>query len=319
MANLVLTTECQRKCPYCFAKDDQNKKLSFSWDSFVKAIDFISTGSKIINLLGGEPTLHPEFMRMLKYLISNDFTVQVFTNGMLSDDILTKLVNFINENTLEKDQLYFAVNINAKKHRSKEETLKQSKFLNSINSLAYPSFTIYEKDTNLLFLVDLVNKYNLDPTIKLGLAMPVINGSNTFLPLKNYRNVAENIMNLSDNSNGITITLDCGFPLCMFTLDEIYKLNENKENDFMFLCGQPLDIHPDLNVTNCYPLSKLHKINIDKFETFDELNNYFKDGFVTPSGVFNTKCKECAFFRKICSGGCKGFYTPQNTGGDDVR
>ena len=308
MSNLILTTDCQRKCSYCFAGDDRDKGLLFSWESFIKVVNFFPPA---INLLGGEPTLHPEFIRMLDYLLVNNFTIQVFTNGLLSDDLLIELVNTINKYELKKDQLYFAVNVSSEKYRTKDETIKQIKFFKALTKLAYPSFTIYEKDTNLLFLLDLIKKYDLDPTIRLGIAMPVIGGSNIHLPAKLYKNVAQSIINLSENSDNATIVFDCGFPLCMFTLEEISRLNKNEKNDFMFSCGQPLDIYPDLTVANCYPLSKLHKVSLNNFKTFNELNNYFRDGFSTPTGIYGDRCKECTFFKKICDGGCKGFYTPQ--------
>ena len=69
MANLLITTDCQRNCTYCFAKGDRNKRMLIGWDNFLTAIDFIATGPKALNILGGEPTLHPEFDHILAYLI----------------------------------------------------------------------------------------------------------------------------------------------------------------------------------------------------------------------------------------------------------
>lgn len=307
MANLILTTDCQRKCSYCFAKDS-NVVTSFSWQNFLAAEKFINTGPKIVNLMGGEPTLHPDFIKILKHLISNDYTVQVFTNGMLSDQLLEELIIFLNDVRLKDNQLYFAINIRAEKYRQRFESDKQINFLKSVKDLAYPAFTIHEKDTNLLFLVDLIEKYGLDHTIRMGLALPVINGDNDYLPQKFYKNVAKSIIDLANNSDGITITFDCGFPLCMFTLDDIAKLSRDEENDFMFSCGQPIDIYPDLTVTNCYPLSKVHKTNITNFKDITELYTYFREGFITPTGIYNEQCNDCTFFRKVCGGGCKGFY-----------
>ena len=95
----------------------------------------------------------------------------------------------------------------------------------------------------------------------------------------------------------------------MFTLDEINELNKNKEkNDFEFLCGQPLDIYPDLTFINCYPLSQIYKGKISDFDDIKSLYLFLIDGFMSPFGIYGSTCTECSFFRKVCSGGCKGLF-----------
>lgn len=317
MANLLLTTDCQRKCCYCFAQGDRNKHMEFTWDNFITAANFVATiEPKLINLLGGEPTLHKDFPKMLEYLLLNDFVVQVFTNGLADNKCLDKVSEVLRKITLREDQLKFSVNVNQSKEREIGETEKQVAFFERFHKLAFPAFTIHEKDMDLSFLIDLVNKHNLDPAIRLGLAMPIIGVKNKYLPIKHYRNVAESIVRLVDNSPGITVTFDCGFPLCMFDMAEIQRLSKSEENDFMFSCGQPVDIYPDLTATNCYPLSKLHKVNIQDFKDIVELYKFFQDGFMTPTGIYGQKCLDCSFYRKVCSGGCRGFYKPEQQGGN---
>jgi radical SAM protein with 4Fe4S-binding SPASM domain len=310
MANLLVTTDCQRKCPYCFAQGDKDKRLTINWDDFITVTNFIATGPRALNLLGGEPTLHPDFDHMLSYLLEKDYIVQVFTNGMVRGALLDKITDILNRIALRDHQLFFAVNINEEKYRSKEEDRLQKRFLNSMGHLAYPSFTIHEK-TSLLFLQKTVEDYYLEKSIRLGLAMPIQGVNNKFLPKESYRDIAQSIVELANNSEGTTITFDCGFPLCMFELDEISELTKNEENDFSFICGTPLDIYPDLTMTNCYPLSKLHKTHIMNFNNIMDAYKYFEEGFAVPEGIYGQKCVECQFFRKVCYGGCKGFAVPE--------
>ena len=142
MANLILTTKCQRKCTYCFAKNDRNTDLNFSMDNFKKAINFISTGFKGVNLLGGEPTLHKDFVSMLDYTINKDFLIQVFTNGMTSYETIKDIKGLLSKSALRKDQLSFAVNINEHIYRSEEEVELQKRFFKKLGNYAYLSFTI---------------------------------------------------------------------------------------------------------------------------------------------------------------------------------
>jgi len=308
MANLILTNNCQRKCEYCFAQEDRYRNEEFTWRNFIEAAEFIATGPKVVNVLGGEPTLHKKFADMLEYLILEDYTIQVFTNGMVSDDKMDDILRLLNNTTLKNNQLFFAVNVSETNCSTDSEIKLQKRFFSSVKHIAYPSFTIHNKDTDLFFLHQIIEKYNLDPTIRLGLAMPVIRGSNKHLPISAYKTVAKNIIKLSESSSGTTIKFDCGFPLCMFTLEEVNKLNNNEENAFVFTCGQPLDIYPDLTVTNCYPLSKVHRINLKDYTSIMDVYTYFDKGFETPTGIYGKRCLDCTFFRKVCSGGCKGFY-----------
>lgn len=306
MANLLLTTDCQRKCKYCFAKEDKSKNESFTWENFLRALNFISSGPPALNLLGGEPTMHPLFIKMLEHLIVNDYVIQVFTNGMVKQDLLDKITSLLNRVVLREQQLLFAVNINEEKYRTTDEDRLQKRFLDSMGHLSFPSFTIHEV-TDLLFLQKTIENYYLDPSIRLGLAMPVSDRSNSFLEPAYYREVAKSIIELSKNSEGTTITFDCGFPLCMFELDEISELTKNEKNDFSFICGCPLDIHPDLTMTNCYPLAAVHKTNIEGFSDIMQAYEYFERGFKTPIGIYGETCRECQFFGQACMGGCKGF------------
>lgn len=315
MANLILTTNCQRNCPYCFAQEDKTKNEIISWDNFLKASAFIASGPKIINLLGGEPTLHQDFSKMLEYLLFEDFNIQVFTNGLVSKKTIDSITRVLNKTILKENQLYFAVNFNEAKYRSKKEFEAQIEFSKAFNKLVYPTFTIHEAEVDLTFLLDIINECCLDKTIRLGLALPVVWGKNKYLPIEDYEKVAKKIIILSENAKDVGIKFDCGFPLCMFTLDELVKLGQNSENDFAFICGQPLDIYPDLTVANCYPLSKVYKEHINNFSNITELYKFFDEGFSTPAGIYGEKCKTCTFFRKACFGGCKAFYR-SNKGGD---
>lgn len=306
MANLLLTTDCQRNCSYCFAKQDRNKHMMFTLEDFMTALNFISTGPRALNLLGGEPTLHPDFSDMLAHLIENDFRIQVFTNGMIRRPLLNKINSVLNRIVLRESQLLFAVNMNEEKYRTKEEDRLQRRFLDSMGHLAFPCFTIHE-NADLLFLQKLIEDYYLDPSIRLGLAMPIIGAENNYLHRRDYRTVVKCIIDLCDNSKGTTINFDCGFPLCMFELEELSRLKDDDENDFAFICGVPLDIYPDLTMINCYPLANVHKAHMSQFSSIQEAYDYFGEGLQKPDGIYGQKCVECQFFRKSCLGGCKGF------------
>jgi hypothetical protein len=68
-----------------------------TWDTFKKAIKFIkNTGSRAINISGGEPSLHPEvvsFAVFIKNNYPNDFLLSLISNGnFLEDEDKTKQI-----------------------------------------------------------------------------------------------------------------------------------------------------------------------------------------------------------------------------------
>ncbi|MDD4308832.1 MAG: radical SAM protein, partial [Candidatus Cloacimonetes bacterium] len=65
MANIAITSVCNRNCCYCFTgdKSSDNAKLSqfIPSDVFEKAVNILAASNQNqIRLIGGEPTLHPQ-------------------------------------------------------------------------------------------------------------------------------------------------------------------------------------------------------------------------------------------------------------------
>lgn len=63
-----ITNACNLKCPICFTYNREDKKYFISRDEFKSIIDWIIESEKeidLINITGGEPTLHPEIFSLL--------------------------------------------------------------------------------------------------------------------------------------------------------------------------------------------------------------------------------------------------------------
>jgi pyrroloquinoline quinone biosynthesis protein E len=79
---LVLTNECNFECIYCFrsAKDKWNNELTteeiFDLIDQAAALDI-----KYCSLTGGEPTLHPDFEKVVLRLLEKDIYPYISTNG----------------------------------------------------------------------------------------------------------------------------------------------------------------------------------------------------------------------------------------------
>ena len=80
-----LTSACNLRCPMCFASSGPGG-THLSFEECVRAIDrLVETEGRpeVLQLSGGEPTLHPDFLRLLNYACTQPIdVVMVNTNGL---------------------------------------------------------------------------------------------------------------------------------------------------------------------------------------------------------------------------------------------
>lgn len=78
---IEITEVCNLKCEHCYLGKTKRKK-TMSYDSFCKIVENgIRKGLKIVELTGGEPTLHPDFDKIVKYTKSKGLYLSLITNG----------------------------------------------------------------------------------------------------------------------------------------------------------------------------------------------------------------------------------------------
>ena len=80
-----LTESCNLKCPLCYSSSGPGGR-HFSYDECVSAIERLITTEgrpEVLQLSGGEPTIHPEFEKILAYACSRPIDiVMINTNGV---------------------------------------------------------------------------------------------------------------------------------------------------------------------------------------------------------------------------------------------
>ena len=107
MANLSITNVCNKQCVYCFANDTRIEfgKTYVDDETFEKALDYLErSGIKQARLLGGEPTLHPNFISFVNKALDRGLDIMLFTNGLIS----AKVLNFLTE--LPEERLSILLN-----------------------------------------------------------------------------------------------------------------------------------------------------------------------------------------------------------------
>ena len=84
--SIELTSDCNNFCSFCSNVFSRNQACLgfYGWQ---KIIDQIKHLSHSLKLTGGEPTLHPDFYRIVNYLSQNNLNFTLFTNARWKEPI----------------------------------------------------------------------------------------------------------------------------------------------------------------------------------------------------------------------------------------
>ena len=86
-AYINIGTACNQKCLCCPCNQTSSFFIPFS-ELKIQVDHMIDLGVKAFVISGGEPTIHPDFLELLKYILSMDCAAYVLSNGEKMDDPL---------------------------------------------------------------------------------------------------------------------------------------------------------------------------------------------------------------------------------------
>lgn len=312
MANLVITNGCNLHCPFCFASEyrqEEDRACIMNWAEFCYQLDFADTDT--VRFCGGEPTLHPDFCRMVDYVLENtDRSIFVMTNGLWPEQVST-FIRKLSRRRLKR--IFFMVNVlpytqySEQEHYRLENTLKIIKANHTTLAV-----TIYQRNPDFDYHFELLKKFNIK-TLRYSLAAPNITDQRSWnlLPERDFPALGRVLTELLKLCLdwGIYLQSDCGYlPWCYWPKEGQYLLSKisDKVAEINFSCQGPLDIGPDGQAWRCFGLKSLTKTNTRHFPNVQELaasltteEERFHDYFI------KVECRECPHRRSgRCGGGC---------------
>ncbi len=237
-----ITGNCNLNCPICIAEEKNRKDVSL--DEIKYMVDRLLSSEKtvdVINLSGGEPTLHPEYQKIIEYLKSIDEItgISVSTNGLTFVED-SEFLSFNKENevivSLQLDGCDSEV---YKKLRGVDLTAQKEKILS----------TLIEKDIDMSLIMTIARGVNDDPENVKYVYDRFINNDNILSLLFQPLVYCDNTPFKDYELNRITI------PDVIELIAEINDQNIGK-SDFM-----PL---PCCNA-NCFSLVHLLRVKEDKY------------------------------------------------------
>lgn len=102
---------CPNKCKFCSSNSSKEKKTIISLERFKKTIEYFMNhgGIEELSISGGEPFLHPDIFRMVKFSKDNGIRTVLFTSGIkklskMPDDMIEYIKCKCKENLQEIEE-----------------------------------------------------------------------------------------------------------------------------------------------------------------------------------------------------------------------
>lgn len=322
-----INNSCNSKCPYCFAGTmGIDNKTNMSLEDFKKILNWlILNNDHELTLLGGEPTIHPDFEKMLDIIsvYKSTYGLHLFllTNGVfigkyadkLPEDT-TMLINVNNDKILNPYQYNEMIN--------SLNILKSLGFLrNEINEkgeidcrTALGCNIHYELDDYSYFW-DLVDRFNVKK-LRVSVASPQ---NNSFLNNRDsyFKTMKPLFIEFVQNAfdRKCEINLDCSLiPPCYYTPEELYLISKVASSNMRELGGclsATWQILPNMQTSCCFGDKEFENSKTSKVLelTSKEIGEFYKNRRISmQKNNYLEKCKNCLLKKnEICYGGCFGF------------
>jgi len=312
MANVLLTTRCNLSCEYCFAKEKlyADHKLAMSMSDVEKVIGFLNrSGHRVFRAMGGEPTLHPQFPRIVQMALQSGMCVDVLSNATWPESCNTLFKR------ISPQRLFFLLNVDHPNRYAPRlwEQIEHNLAAVSVRGNITLSFNIFETRPRYEYVLELRRKRNINK-IRMSFSLPVLSMQNAYLHLEDYKSMAPFIVEFVRRAEeiGVRVSMDNAVPLCMFTYEQAGELLMKGVVDFKrnSRCRPVIDIGPDLKVWCCFCLSRLWNRHLDDFQTLQEIEEYY----LRALSLYQCRlypldeCQLCKY-RELwgCQGGCLTF------------
>ena len=314
--NLIITQICNRACPYCFAQsrargEERGEAAPpfMSQDNFRFCLRFaLRSGVQTLQVLGGEPTLHPEFADLLEMAAAEGMDARVFTNGLWPDAVCERMRGPLGpvaaaatEFPLQRQRAVAAAG---------RRSGRQARALAIVGPSGSCGFNIYREEFDLPFLAELIDAHKMHRSIRLGLAAPIVGKDNAHLPVESLRRIGRRLAEQTRqlDARDITVSPDCGFPLCMFDEADLGVMALSY-GGALSRCWPVMDVGPDLTVWPCYPLGGLMNVKLSDFADRRELEEHYRVKLAPLRRMgMRDECYGCRHLqRERCCGGCAGY------------
>ena len=331
MLSVSITYHCNRKCPFCYARGLAEE---FKEHMSLADFEFLARWAKAqgwtsLRLLGGEPTVHPEFKAILELAGKYGFTLSPSSNGLFDPEknpfldkrIIKSITYSYPQDDLPRHEMeIFYRNVEHAMFEMIPVTL---------------SWVVEPDDDGWRKVIDLAKKHRTKAAVRFSMVLP--GHRRNFGPeefRQKMQGLSGQIMDIVSYAHENSVVISFYRPLlrCMFDQEQFNFLKSI--SPFMFYtrcplclkgeydCDLRLNVNPDLS---CYPCNALSfkgiKTAITPGTTRGSINEFFKPLMrrITAQPLMDS-CLACRFFanyqrhledkpqdladKTVCQGGC---------------
>lgn len=304
---LIINSECNRNCSYCFEGDFTSTKQQMSQGDVARLLEWDNGISTAFEIMGGEPTLHPQIDNIIS-MCSRQGDVFVTTNGTTSPSIFEKI---------SKHNINFIFNINCIDlyTEKQEKNLYQNiEYLSKLEHITIKfSVTISRIGTDYSRLFSLVSKYRESNLIgvRIGISSPGKDFENEF-PKKFSINYGEEYYNLVKALHEINPRLilenECAINLCLMDINRYEEL-KSVVHELYLICTNKASccVYPDFHASTCAAAEGIKELRVDNVFNFRNIAHvvyYLKEQERKMRMKLSSQCKHGNCTKLLCKGPC---------------
>lgn len=319
---LTINQACNLRCQWCYAKMTGYNNKDMSMELVNRSAHILKDlGLKSVILIGGEPTLHPLFLRIVDAIKNTGLNVYLVTNAILFENrnFLQESINAgissitVSFKSPTSTLFYEDTGTHLYDQAIKGlENIIESKINYVVNVTACQNMLKYFSDMLDLMRNLRVKVFSVDTGKPIFLqGAPVVNGMGTPKEMaKFFQDIYQRLANSS-----MRFSLKIAIPFCLFPRAFIDRLIEdgNILTGCQMMNRKGLVIASDGNILPCNHLCDLSlgKIGEDfkDRESFIEYrhNKNIQEFYKTVGGCPTYKCTQCDYWQ-YCGGGCKLYW-----------
>lgn len=260
--NLSIINKCNTSCPYCFQGSYKSEALQMMSVALVQRILDWNNCHNYIKIVGGEPTLHPDLLKIISEITGRGWHADLRSNLLMDNTLLREL--------LATSHLCFLFNIahNYGEHRRKQaileenvETLlsreKRGQERNSVIAVGITITAYVNKYLKGLYDILRADRHEVIDYVRLGIETVSWDPA---VPYSLNHNMGEIILEITRTIRRIRprvqINFDCAVNLCLIDPVSIQQLRKLGVQPIFLECSHanpqsPFVIMPDLSVSWC--------------------------------------------------------------------
>lgn len=309
--NILITNYCNQNCNFCFAKEVMKGKdlREMPMSNYLELIKKLKDeGIETVNLMGGEPTLHKNFLELIEVTLDLGLDIDLFTNGFFDQKVEDFLIS-----KKEKINTYH-INVTTPDYARIEKRDKVNDFIGRVVKTSNVSLEVTVDDLDLvkyLKIFDRVGKNINNVSVRIGVDGYYLNQGG--FDVGKYNQVGDMVMELVDYliKNKVKSVWLSEIYRCMFDEKQMTRLTDSSNviiSGFGCLSKRAgVDIKTDLKVIRCFSFEAFNGIDFNQ-KPLQKIKNILDKRMERKSKMslplICRKCKQHGYKIGMCPGPC---------------